>query len=141
MLPTKGTKYPPQEVERIGGRKRASNPSPACGPKPMSFTGRRCSFGGRRPVSPRLMRAPVASHPLPGEREVILRAHARPAMITTFSQGRRWTATGVLPSRRGPDEGSLPPPRPPVACPAQPRVGRYTTEWIVSGLLPPPARR
>ena len=26
----------------------------------------------------------------------------------SFSQGRRWTATGVLTSRRGPDEGSLP---------------------------------
>jgi hypothetical protein len=43
-------------------------------------------------------------------------------MITTFSEVRRWTATGVLTSRRGPDEGSLPVPRPPVTCPAQPRV-------------------
>ena len=36
--------------------------------------------------------------------------------FVSFSEGRRWTATGVLTSRRGPDEGSLPPPRPPVAC-------------------------
>jgi hypothetical protein len=34
------------------------------------------------------------------------RARSRPAMIATFSAGRRWTATGVLTSRRGPDEGS-----------------------------------
>ena len=53
-----------------------------------------------------------------------VRARSRPAMITTFSEGRRWTATGVLTSRRGPDEGSLPPLRPPFACHAQPRVGR-----------------
>jgi hypothetical protein len=29
--------------------------------------------------------------------------------LFSFSQGRRWTATGVLTSRRGPDEGSLAP--------------------------------
>ena len=28
----------------------------------------------------------------------------------SFSEGRRWTAHGILTSRRGPDEGSLPPP-------------------------------
>ena len=32
----------------------------------------------------------------------------RAEFLPPFSQGRRWTATGVLSSRRGPDEGSLP---------------------------------
>ena len=28
--------------------------------------------------------------------------------MLSFSEGRRWTATGVLTNRRAPDEGSLP---------------------------------
>ena len=32
----------------------------------------------------------------------------RKETLFSFSEGRRWTATGVLTSRRGPDEGSLP---------------------------------
>jgi hypothetical protein len=98
-------------------RRRGSDPSP--GPRP-------------------LVKARGAVHPLPWEREKHFfwragarpdfsplprgegcssrRARSRPAIIATFSAGRRWTATGVLTSRRGPDEGSLPPPRPPVAC-------------------------
>ena len=31
-----------------------------------------------------------------------------PKTLLSFSGGRRWAATGVLSSRRGPDEGSLP---------------------------------
>ena len=38
---------------------------------------------------------------------VLGEARQRP-ISPTFSQGRRWTATGVLTSSRGPDEGSLP---------------------------------
>jgi hypothetical protein len=56
--------------------------------------------------APSALRSPLS----PAEREIVLRAWARsrPAMMITFSEGRRWTATGVLISRRGPDEGSLP---------------------------------
>jgi hypothetical protein len=50
------------------------------------------------------------SHPLPAEREMVLLARERPAIFPTFSEGRRWTATGILISRRGPDEGLLPGP-------------------------------
>jgi hypothetical protein len=35
-------------------------------------------------------------------------ARRRVKTVFSFSEGRRWTATGVLTSRRGPDEGSLP---------------------------------
>jgi hypothetical protein len=43
-----------------------------------------------------------------GRGQVFPRARlTRLATITTFSAGRRWIATGVLTSRRGPDEGSL----------------------------------
>ena len=75
---------------------------------------------------------------------VTLRACARPAIFPTFPEGRRWTATGVLTSRRRQeaprstgrgDEGSLPLPRPPATCHAQPRVGRLSTKWFVSGLV------
>ena len=53
------------------------------------------------------MKAPVASHPLPcGEGNYFKRVRARPATFPTFSEGRRWTATGVLTSRRGSDFGS-----------------------------------
>jgi len=39
---------------------------------------------------------------------VQVHGRARPAKtLFPFSEGRRWTATGVLTSRRGPDEGSL----------------------------------
>jgi len=71
-------------------------------------------------------------HPLPSEREMVLRARARPTIFPTFSEGRRWTATGVFTSRRGPDEGSLPRPRRPSPCHAHPRVGRYTSKCIVA---------
>ena len=40
-------------------------PSPACGPKPKTFLVLLYPFGGRRPVPPRLVKAPVAVHPLP----------------------------------------------------------------------------
>jgi len=39
------------------------------------------------PVSPRLVKAPASSHPLPSEREMVLRAHARPTISPTFSEG------------------------------------------------------
>jgi hypothetical protein len=62
------------------------------------------------PDSRPLVKARGASHPLPSEREKdVLGAPARVTTVFSFSQGRRWSATGVLPSRRGPDEGSLPP--------------------------------
>ena len=54
---------------------------------------------------------PPCGPPSPRRRgKLFSRAAARPAIFPTFSEGRRWTATGVLTSRRGPDEGSLPPP-------------------------------
>jgi hypothetical protein len=37
-----------------------------------------------------------------------LSAHTRVRTVFSFSLGRRWTATGVPTSRRGPDEGLLP---------------------------------
>jgi hypothetical protein len=61
---------------------------------------------------------------------MVLWARGRPAIFPTFSEGRRWTATGVLISRRGPDEGLLPRLPWPVACHAQPRVGRFTIMWM-----------
>ncbi len=61
------------------------------------------------PVSRPLVKARGATHPLPSERgNHIWGARARKKRFFSFSQGRRWTATGVLTSRRGPDEGSLP---------------------------------
>jgi len=81
------------------------------------------------PVSPRLVKAPATSHPLPSEREMVVRARER-RKRPTFSEGRRWAATGVLISRRGPDEGSLPVLRLPIACHAQPRVGRFPAKCL-----------
>ena len=62
-------------------------PSPACGPKPKLVGACGCPFGGRRPVSPRLVKAPVASHPLPpGGEGLNFKQHA------TFSQ---WAGTPI----------------------------------------------
>ena len=46
-----------------------------------------------------------------------------PKTLLSFSGGRRWTATGVLSSRRGPDEGLLPT-RPLTNC-----LRRETAGW------------
>ncbi len=117
-------------------RRRGSDPSP---PRPAERGA---------PFSPRLVKAPAAATLSPGE-GYKSSARARPAIFPTFSQGRRWTATGVLTSRRGP--GRCPPKGTYVpltttasarrrvrgyfrrldhhACPAQPWFGRYTAKW------------
>ena len=67
-----------------------------------------------------LVRARGAGHPPPGEREnrvpgcphaPTCAAGGPQEKAQSFSAGRRWTATEVLISRRGQDEGSLPPTR------------------------------
>ena len=93
--------------QATGGRGGGSDPSPACGPKPMSFTGRRCPFGGRRPGPRRLVRTPVAVHLLPSEKVGPIR-RSRVRGTISLSQGRGWLAAGAFTSRGGPGEGSLP---------------------------------
>ena len=69
-------------------RRRGSDPSPV--PRPLE-------------------KARGAVHPLPTEREKSgsrARVRAPQEKVLSFSEGRRWPATGALSSRRGPDEGS-----------------------------------
>jgi hypothetical protein len=113
-----------------------------------------------RPSTDGLMTAPVASHPLPSERENVLWGRARPGKRICFllpwerekhvlgAQACVPSACGGLPHKKSffllpgekvlryeADEGSLPPPRPPAAYDAQPRVGRITAKGIVPRLV------
>jgi hypothetical protein len=67
----------------------------------MSFTGRRCPFGGRRPGPRRLVRTPVAVHLLPSEKVAIIAGRARARRAISLSVGERG-------HRKAVGEGSLP---------------------------------
>jgi hypothetical protein len=87
--------------EKFGLGATVLTPSPACGPKPTSVSACGCPFGGRRPVAPRLVRTPVARHPLPQGGEgwectTAIRLRMRP----TISQAKK-LQTGASRSREG----------------------------------------
>ena len=76
--------------------------------KKTSFPSPGGEGGPRRALSPA-----VAGRILRRARERTTMCGAAPPQenFFSFSRGRRWTATGALTSRRGPDEGFLAPPR------------------------------
>jgi hypothetical protein len=106
-------------------------PSPACGPKPTSVSACGCPFGGRRPVAPRLMRTPVARHPLPqgGEGWGCTTA-IRLRMRRTVSQ--MWKLQGGLKPRPWSfyiSDGGVPPNRTLSDDTADHMYGFATTKW------------
>ena len=71
---------------------------------------------------------------IPAEMEMVLRRRGRaPRSFQHSPRGKGGPRQAYSSVRQPtePDEGSLPPPRPPVACPAQPRVGRIPSKWLV----------
>ena len=89
---------PPRQSRGVSQRTRAGSPSV----KLLPFQPRRVRFPSAIPCG---SAAPCC--PLSAPACAVGYARRRTTTVFSFSEGRRWTATGVLTRRRGPDEGSL----------------------------------